>query len=657
MSTTQTVLKSAIDLYRVVAGHVPRVSHCESPIAPDHGHIDGGAEGLPTQSNDELSLLPAHFLITSNGPGKIRYETILELRSKSDSLKADIAMVKANEVDALATIQCKEAAIDKMNRKLEHQSGSKTTKAQRRCLKGLLRERDAAAKTKREMQRLVKSLTKEYHHNLRSFAEVVMELQDILSPPNDRGKIHTTDQHGAKSTQAEEKDLVQEQEELQMQQDGEIIQVNNGQLNDSPRAAKGTANGEFITCAQPPQDPRHVEQNIASGNIDQQASAAAAPKKLESCLPKAKSINIAVDDIPLMSERGTSDRSAKDKSEALSIYMDDCGILDKRVDELQEMAALENNGSTRGPPSEEMQQIGIEQVAEEGVSHVDPAAGVSLDPQEKDEEPIEKLERCEDTYWAKKERINQHNDSFDRLLEEFCSINPHLSRAAAEDMFGGKFLRIGYNLGYALTVAEDSLKEARIEAKQAGVNNCNSWDQESAFFSVDGEGPEPENTEYTSDARDRELVMEWLQMPEEPEIMQPSEFKFATTKDNVDPWESSSSRGDSRKRRKIDQNVDCCEGQSSKAYSSKRRKIGGDVLWVTPDGSRDSTTEEEGPVQKPSQAPGIRPRARSDVTHKRRPRSLAALPDHDDLKGLFPILPVVDHSVSIDPSMIADSEC
>jgi hypothetical protein len=442
-----------------------------------------------------------------------------------------------------------------------------------------------------------------------------------------------------------------------MQQDDEIMQVvNNGQLNDSPWAAKETANGEFITCAQPPQDPQHIEQNIAGGNIDQQANAAAAPKKLESCLPKAKSINIAVDDIPLMSENGTPERSAKDKREALSIDMNDCGILDKRVDELQEMAALESNGSAHGPPSKEMQQIGIEQEAEEVVPHTGPAAGVSPDLREKAEEAIETLERCEKTYWAKKERINQHNDSFDRLLEEFCSINPRLSRAAAEDMFGGKFLRIGYNLGYALTVAEDSLKEARNEAKQVGVNNCNSWDQESAFFSVDGEGPEPENTEYTSDARDRELVMEWLQMPEEPEIMQPSEFKFATTKDNVDPWESSSSRGDSSKRRKIDQNVDCCEGQSSKAYSSKRRKIGGDVLWMTPDDSRDSTTEEEGPVQKPSQAPGMRPRARSDVTHKRRSRSLAALPDHDVLKGLFPILPVVDHSVSIDPSMIVDSE-
>jgi len=210
ISTTESVLKTAMSLYRAVAGYIPLIGRCEGQTHQDNGRTGSDAEKRPIPSNVEMSSLPTQLMITSVQTGKVKYETMLQLRSKADSIKADIAMVKANEIDAQSTVQCKKAAVERLTRQLQRRGGSGVTKAQQRCLKVLVRERDAATKTKREMQRLVKSLTKEYDGNLRSFAEVVMELQDRFLLPNEKDNDAIAEQHEDRFVQGEAQSLVRE---------------------------------------------------------------------------------------------------------------------------------------------------------------------------------------------------------------------------------------------------------------------------------------------------------------------------------------------------------------------------------------------------------------------------------------------------------------
>ncbi|KAH6881553.1 hypothetical protein BKA58DRAFT_395958 [Alternaria rosae] len=629
MSTTQGALKTAMSLYRAVASYIPLVRHREGNAPRDNGRTGSGAGGQPTVSNVELSSLHTQLLITSVQSGRSKHETMLELRSKSDSIKADIAMMKANEQNAQSTIQWKEAAIERIDRQLQHRSGK--SKVQQRCLRILLRERDAAAKTKRGMQRLVKSLTKEYNENLCSFAEVVMELQDTFLLPKGKENEVIAEQHKAGCVQGEVENLVQEHEQAQIQQDGGIPEVNNVQPNNSPGTAQEIESGKSLARNQPLEasqpDIHKIVVNAAC--LDQQA--------------EAQSINIAVDDNdttlnPPVEDRGSSPSSKTNDS---AIHVED-------PQEVQDMARSEAGVDIGGRTVDEVQSVGIGQEAGETLPHEDSYAKGYKEQWDKIEQAIKKLERCEKSYWERKEKFEQHYKTFDEKLDKFCSINSRMSRADAEQRFGRHFLEVGGNFRYSLGVAERSLKKARIEAKEAGVHDCNSWDQESGFLSVTGEGPDLEDNGYMSDSRDREVVMEWLQMSYGPGIMQPSEFNFATSKVSVDPWESHSTRGDSSKRRKIDKNVGTWEVQSSKAYSSKRRKIEGDVRWVAPNDSNDiayGTDKEDRGNQKQSEGPRKRPRARSEVAHKRRARSSNALPGYEVIKGMFSEMPVEDHSV------------
>ncbi|KAI4658285.1 uncharacterized protein J4E79_007267 [Alternaria viburni] len=631
MSTTESVLKTAISLYRAVADYVPLFRRCEGQIHRDNGRTGSGAEERPIPSNVEMSSLPTQLMITSVQSGKVKYETMLQLRSKADSIKADIAMVKANEIDAQSTVQCKKAAVERLTRQLQRRGGSGVTKAQQRCLKVLVRERDAATKTKREMQRLVKSLTKEYDGNLRSFAEVVMELQDTFLLPKEKDNDVIAEQHEDGFVQGEVEGLVQEDEQAQTQEDGGVPELNSVQPNNSPGTAQEIESSKSLARNQPVEASQPDIHNIvvSAACLDQQA--------------EAQSIDIAVNDNettlnPPVEDKGGSPSSRTNYS---ATHFED-------PQDVQDMARSENDGDIDGRTVHGVQEVGIGQETGEALPHEDPYINSSKEEWDRIEQAIKKLERCEKTYWEKKEKFEQHYKTFDEKLDKFCSINPRLSRADAEKKFGRHFLQVGGNFRCSLGVAETSLKKARIEAKEAGVHDCNSWDQESGFLSVAGEGPDPEDTGYMSDTRDHEVVREWLQMPKGPDFMQPSEFKFATSKVNVDPWESHSTRGDSSKRRKIDENVDTWEVQSSTAYSSKRRKIDGDVPWVAPNDSDDSaygTAKEERGDQKQSEGPRKRPRARSEVAHKRRARSFDALPGHKVVKEMFSDMPVEDHSV------------
>lgn len=629
-----------MSLYRAVAGFVPLLRHCDRNHPRDNGRTGSGAKGQPIVSNIENSSLPTQLLITSIQPGRSKYEKMLKLRSKSQSIKADIAMVRANENDAQSTIERREAAIKRTDHILQHRSSSGRTKAQQRCLEVFVRERDAAAKTKRRMQKLVKSLTKKYDEILCSFAEIVMELQETFLLPKEQDGDAIAEQHEDQFVQGEVESLIQEHKQVQIQQDGGVSGAKNVEPNNSLGAAQESESGNSLIRTQPTEalQPDVHDIVVNSACLDQQT--------------EAPSINIAVDEIDV-----SLDPPVEDKGDSTSITTRGSVIRSEDPQEVQDVARSENDGDIDGWTVVEAQQVGIGQETGEALLHEDPQAKSSKEEWHRIEQAIKKLERCEKTYWESKETFGQHYKEFDKKLDNFCSINPRLSRADAEQRFGRHFLEIGGHLRCSLDVAERSLKKAHIEAKKAGVHDCNSWDQESGFLSVAGEGPNQEDTEYMNDTRGREAVMEWLQMPEGPEIMQPSELKFATSKVNVDPWESYSTRGDSSKRRKIDENVDSWEGQSSKAYSTKRRKIEGDVPWVTPNDNNESvcgTTKEDWGDQKQLKGRRKKPRARSEVAHKRRSRSFDAPRGYEVATRMFSDMPVEDHSVGIDPTMIAN---
>jgi hypothetical protein len=147
-----------------------------------------------------------------------------------------------------------------------------------------------------------------------------------------------------------------------------------------------------------------------------------------------------------------------------------------------------------------------------------------------------------------------------------------------------------------VTQAEEELRQGRIEAKDAGVYDPNSWDQEFGFLSVEYERPKPEAKKWLSDNCDRKRILEWQDAPEQPRKLQFSEFAFATSGAGVDTWESTSTRGGSSKRRKIDEN---------------------DYAWVN--NTKASGDSERWRERQPSHNSERRPRARSEVVRRRKP--------------------------------------
>jgi hypothetical protein len=281
----------------MAVGHVPLVDYHENSIIRDTERINRGAKGQTTLFNATTPSLFTRFLNKLDEPARRKYEEMLKLRAKSDSTKADIATAKASEQDALLTIGRKEADIERLRHELEPQGSSEPTKAQKCCLKCLVRERDAAGKTKRKMSRLIKFLKKENDENLRSFGEVVMELQDMSPLP--KGKdVNNFVQDDEVLVQDEDDILVQDDDEMSAQEKDDVSEscdVQRDDLLDTAKeadSAKSPAYGQSVEVLEP-------NVHIIAGknaNLEQHGDSLAVSEILESCLRKAKSINIAVDD-------------------------------------------------------------------------------------------------------------------------------------------------------------------------------------------------------------------------------------------------------------------------------------------------------------------------------------------------------------------------
>jgi hypothetical protein len=167
---------------------------------------------------------------------------------------------------------------------------------------------------------------------------------------------------------------------------------------------------------------------------------------------------------------------------------------------------------------------------------------------------FDNLKRWELEHWDRKNDLEKHLGTYTSQFAQYCESNPTSRPKWLADAFGQEYNKRTRNLTLLLTEAEERLRSARLDAKNAGVPNPNSPDQTSDFFSNPNDGPDQEVAKLPIDSCDHERILEWQKAPVKAKKMELSEFKFATSGAEVDTWSSLSARGSPSKRRKIDVN-------------------------------------------------------------------------------------------------------
>jgi hypothetical protein len=130
-----------------------------------------------------------------------------------------------------------------------------------------------------------------------------------------------------------------------------------------------------------------------------------------------------------------------------------------------------------------------------------------------------------------------------------------MSEKLRKAAFGPHYLQRGMMISTELLEAEKNLKRARVEAKEAGVDLPNSRDQESDFLSVPGKGPIQDVSQFSFGdlgTLDIRRINDWLLATNKTSKFQFFEAQYALSGADVEPWESSSLRGEAGIRRKID---------------------------------------------------------------------------------------------------------
>lgn len=117
------------------------------------------------------------------------------------------------------------------------------------------------------------------------------------------------------------------------------------------------------------------------------------------------------------------------------------------------------------------------------------------------------LNREEDLRKAK-DYCNDHFGTYHQQLHEFRVMNAARPHEDMESSFGPIFCQRGQIGTQRIIQAEEELKQARLAAKDAGVLNPNSPEQESEFLSVVGEGPHTEYLELQIQNCNRKRIQE-----------------------------------------------------------------------------------------------------------------------------------------------------
>ncbi|KAH7074200.1 hypothetical protein FB567DRAFT_611116 [Paraphoma chrysanthemicola] len=241
------------------------------------------------------------------------------------------------------------------------------------------------------------------------------------------------------------------------------------------------------------------------------------------------------------------------------------------------------------------------------------------DTDEKTRIALEELEQCENQYWDAGRNIDTHETTYDEQWTAFYTdhFHPNKRIEVLEDAFAQEYLHRRHALNAAHTLAEQRMKAARLRATEAGVEYPNTYGQESDFLDAPGEGPS-----LSRDAQDVDgtRVRKWLCAEDAVCKLEVVEARFALEGAHVETWESSSSRGDVGKRKRIEANDE----------ARKRRKVDGDTL------RRRAETEDEeygvcGNVFEQALSFQDRPR-RTPVSRK---RALSEAGVRDLLRGMY----------------------
>lgn len=232
------------------------------------------------------------------------------------------------------------------------------------------------------------------------------------------------------------------------------------------------------------------------------------------------------------------------------------------------------------------------------------------DIDEKNRIALEELEQCENQYWNAGRNIDTHETTYDEQWTAFYTdhFNPTTRIESLEDAFAQEYLHRTHALNAAHTLAEQRMKAARLRAAEAGVEYPNTCGQESDFLDAPGEGPS-----LSRDAQDVDgtRVRKWLCDEDAVCKLEVVEARFALEGAHVETWESSSSRGDVGKRKKIDANND---------EMNKRRKLDRDTSqrFTRPDSQDhgpycDASEQGQSPQDRPRFTPVSRKRALSET--------------------------------------------
>ena len=230
---------------------------------------------------------------------------------------------------------------------------------------------------------------------------------------------------------------------------------------------------------------------------------------------------------------------------------------------------------------------------------------------------LQELERREKQYWDAGQKLDTHYDTYDEQLEACYRRNGEPDRPCdvLEDEFAQEYLQRSNAISKEHTSAKQRMQVARRLAVEAGVNDPNSWDQESGFVPVPGEGPSPSWDAHVAQQFDGIQVRRWLNNENATSKLETVEAQFALSGAEVDVWESSSTRGDAHKRKKIDAHND----------AHKRRKLDAGASRRLPNHATESA-EPGSDAPKPHSALGQRDR-RAPQSLKRRLRRVMSESD------------------------------
>jgi hypothetical protein len=238
----------------------------------------------------------------------------------------------------------------------------------------------------------------------------------------------------------------------------------------------------------------------------------------------------------------------------------------------------DGSGSNFGGTHSHIPDSGAE-VSENKAAHPDP----SLQSQKESEDPIafmkdpqiiaamDNIIDAKDTLESARDKYETHVETYEEQLDEYEQLNPDNTSAVLEEAFASKYFERGHVITQRLSDTEDALKRIRADARAAGLPCVHSNEQESGFFSVEGEGPNEETGKLVAQTCKRKRIEDWMKESEKTSKLQPVEAEFAFGGADVEPWESvSACNHDPNKKRKIHHYND--DDESKKAHRDAGEK-------------------------------------------------------------------------------------